>query len=313
METPNATLRQDLIQNAVSHQAERLEESAHTPSRLETLFNSELNHDLLTWPRECLEAYIDSYCSGRIPLSAEQLQDVLEAAFARDEDLAMEFLQQLNAGKSPQTLPGDALQVAVERSADYERRYVLLVKPTQRNDLKRLSAQLSERELRKPIDGSKKEESFKEKTNRLAMLSDSLYGSPGDLDAAGARELLRAVGIDPEEIDARLQQKFKTLAREYAATGWPVPELLPLALQQPGPQLRLDPPLTDSGVYRGTIIATRGDDVIQQITSQSAVIHHKDLLNTVPFVGQHVRIRYSDGVARVEAVRERSRGRELSR
>jgi hypothetical protein len=308
METPNATLRQDLIQNAVNHQVEKLEESAHSPARLETLFNSELNHDLLTWPRECLEAYIDSDCSGRIPLSAAQLQDVLEAAFARDEDLAMEFLQQLNAGKSPQTLPGDALQVAVERSADDERRYVLLVDPTQRDALKKLSAQLSGRELRKPIDGSKKEESFKEKTNRLAMLSDALYGSPGELDAAEARELLRAVGIDPEEIDARLHHKFETLASEYAATSRPVRELLPLALQ-----LRLDPPLTDSGVYRGTIIATRGDDVVQQITSQSAVIHHKDLLNTVPFVGQHVRIRYSDGVARVEAVRERSRGRELSR
>jgi hypothetical protein len=313
METPNATLRQDLIQNAVNHQVEKLEESAHSPARLETLFNSELNHDLLTWPREYLEGYIDSDCSGRIPLSAEQLQDVLEAAFARDEDLAMASLKQLNVGKSPQTLPGDALQVAVERSVVDERRYVLLVKPTDRGDMKRLSAQLSERELRKPIDGSKKEESVREKANRLAMLADAVYGSPGELDAARARELLRAAGIDREEIDARLHHKFETLAREYAATGRPLPELLPLALQQPGPQLRLDPPLTDSGVYRGTIIATRGDDVVQQITSQSAVIHHKDLLNTVPFVGQHVRIRYSDGVARVEAVRERSRGRELSR
>jgi hypothetical protein len=280
MDAPDAALRQDLIQNAVNHQVEKLEEVAQSPARLATLFSSELNHDFLTWPRQYLEAYLDSDSSGRIPLSAEQLQDVLEAAFERDEDLAIEFLQQLNAGKSSQILPGYALHVAFEPASDAGHRYVLLVQPVDHEDLKRLSAQLT-----------------------------ALPHSPERITAAGERELMRAAGMDREEVETRLCRRSEAPARDYVAAGRAVPELLQLVL----PQTHLDPALTDSGVYRGTIIATRGDDVVQQITPQSAVIHHKDLLNTVPFVGQHVRIRYSDGVARVEAVRERSRGRELSR
>jgi len=37
-------------------------------------------------------------------------------------------------------------------------------------------------------------------------------------------------------------------------------------------------------------------DLIQQITAQSAVIHHKDRLDAVPQMGEYVRISYSDGV-----------------
>jgi hypothetical protein len=101
---------------------------------------------------------------------------------------------------------------------------------------------------------------------------------------------------------AKLEEMPPSLAR-----------LLQLDIQQFGSQTRLDPALTDSGVYRGTIIATVQDIVVQAITSQSAVIHRKDRLDRVPSVGQHVRIRYSDGVAQVEPLRERSHVRELGR
>jgi hypothetical protein len=65
---------------------------------------------------------------------------------------------------------------------------------------------------------------------RLAQLSDSLYGSPSQLDAGEARELLRRAGIDPEDVKARLYRKFDALAKEYAAAGRPVPALLKQAL-----------------------------------------------------------------------------------
>src|SRR5438046_6933367 len=92
MNAPNAAFREDLIQNAVNHQTKELEENGLSPGTLEALFNSELNHDLLIWPRQYLETYLDSDESGRVPLTPEQLQDVLEAAFERDEALAVEFL-----------------------------------------------------------------------------------------------------------------------------------------------------------------------------------------------------------------------------
>lgn len=65
---------------------------------------------------------------------------------------------------------------------------------------------------------------------QLAQLSDSLYGSPSQLDAGEARELLRRGGIDPEDVKARLYRKFDALAKEYAAAGRPVPALLKQAL-----------------------------------------------------------------------------------
>ena len=75
MNAPNAAFREDLIQNAVNHQTKELEENGLSPGTLEALFNSELNHDLLIWPRQYLETYLDSDESGRVPLTPEQLQD----------------------------------------------------------------------------------------------------------------------------------------------------------------------------------------------------------------------------------------------
>src|SRR4051812_1889428 len=89
MGIPNAAFLEDLIQNAVNHQTKELEENVPSPRTLEARFNSELNHDLLTWPRQYLETFLDSDESGRVPLTPEQLQDVLEAAFERDEALAV--------------------------------------------------------------------------------------------------------------------------------------------------------------------------------------------------------------------------------
>src|SRR5258708_27989397 len=65
---------------------------------------------------------------------------------------------------------------------------------------------------------------------RLAQLSDSLYGSPSQLDAGEARELLRRAGMDPEDVKAPLYRRFDALAKEYAAAGRPVPALLKQAL-----------------------------------------------------------------------------------
>src|SRR6266481_1612102 len=118
MKGPNTPLREDVIQNAVNHQIQELKEDAASPAALDTVFNSELNHDLITWPRQYLEAFLDSDESGRVPLTPEQLQDVLEAAFERDEALAAEFLEEVKACEGPKTLPDSSLQISDTRFTD---------------------------------------------------------------------------------------------------------------------------------------------------------------------------------------------------
>src|SRR6266436_3286667 len=111
MNTNNAANRQDLIENSVDHQVSTLTSSAASPGQLETLLNSELDHDLIEWPRQYLETYLDSDATGRVPLNPEQLQDVLEAVFDRDATLAREYLEELNGERGPKPLANYKLQI----------------------------------------------------------------------------------------------------------------------------------------------------------------------------------------------------------
>src|SRR6266478_4105760 len=112
MNSKNAATRQDVIENAVDHQISSFANSAASPGKLETLLASELDRDLIAWPRQYLETYLDSDATGRVPLDAEQLQDVLEAAFDRDAALAREYLEELIGEHGPQSLGDSTLQIA---------------------------------------------------------------------------------------------------------------------------------------------------------------------------------------------------------
>jgi hypothetical protein len=281
MQGPKNILRQDIIQNAVNHQMEELEESAPSPAPLETLFNAELNHDLLTWPRQYLEAYLDSDESGRVPLTPEQLQDVLEAAFERDEALAVEFLEEVRANKEPQTLPDSSIQIADTRAADSEHPYELLFDRTNTADFTKLVTIIHALAKRVQVD----------RRETTSLVVEHKAGS-------GVIELRdKVTGTDVRKL----------------LGGAELPLQVQLALKELGPEARIDQALNDSGVYRGTILAETTQNLIQQITPQSAVIHRKDDLDSVPPIGNHVRISYSDGLGHVQQVRERSRSKELAR
>jgi hypothetical protein len=283
MRAPDTTLRQDVIQNAVNHQIQELEDIAASPTALSALFRSELNHDLITWPRQYLEAYLDSDEAGRVPLSPEQLQDVLEAAFERDEALAVEFLNELNANKGPQALPNLSIQIADTRASDPDHPCELLFDRTNTDDFRKLSA-------------------------RIHALA-----SRGQADVERRETTSRVVQHKPGTSVIEVHDKLTGTDLRKLLGGAELPRQVELALKELGPEARIDQALTDSGVYRGTVLAETAQNLIQRITPRSAVIHRKDDLDIVSSAGNHVRITYSNGLGHVQEVRERSRSKELAR
>src|ERR1700688_1722815 len=107
MNSKNAATRQDVVINSVDHQISSLANSAATTGHLGSLLTSELDYDLIAWPRQYLETYLDSDTTGRVPLDETQLQDILEAAFDRDATLAGDYLEELAGERGPAPL-GDS-------------------------------------------------------------------------------------------------------------------------------------------------------------------------------------------------------------
>jgi len=283
MQDRNIAHREDVIQNAVNHQIQRLEETAPSLEALETFLNSELDHDLITWPRRYLEAYLDSDESGRVPLTPEQLQDVLEAAFERDEALAVEFLEEVRANKGPQTLPDSSILIADARAADSEHPYELLFDRTNTADFTKLMTRIHAPAKRGQAQVERRE------TTSLVVEHKASSGVIEVHDKVTGTDVRKLLG------------------------GAELPQQVRLALNELGTAARIDRALTDSGIYRGTVLAETTSDIIQQITPQSAVIHRKDDLDSVPRIADHVRISYGDGLGHVQPIRERSRSKELAR
>lgn len=88
MSSQDAAIRQDLIENGVEHELVSIQDDLRDVQQLDSAVESKLEHDLLVWPREYLESYLDSDSSGKVPLNEVRLQDLLEAAFERDAELA---------------------------------------------------------------------------------------------------------------------------------------------------------------------------------------------------------------------------------
>jgi antirestriction protein ArdC len=70
---------------------------------------------------------------------------------------------------------------------------------------------------------------------------------------------------------------------------------------------------TESGIYRGNVIGTTDGHVIQQLTPNLAVAHPKDLLPSMPNVGQPFQIQYNNNQAMLKALEPKARGKELGR
>jgi hypothetical protein len=294
MSSNNAATRQDVVINSVDHQISTLANSTASPRQLETLLNSELDHDLIAWPRQYLETYLDSDATGRVPLDAEQLQDILEAAFDRDATLARDYLEELNGERGPKTLGDSTLQIATARTEGKEAEYELLFDPIDSQDLKHLIDKLDMRAWEKQTAQITPALETQPHPERRETTTSVATHSPG----SGAVELHdKTTGTDVRKL----------------LGGGELPAGLQSALRQMAPDARIEYAQTDSGAYRGGIIGETEKNLIQQITLHTAVVHRKDLLDMIPAVGENVRIAYSNDIARVLPVKERSKTQELGR
>ena len=80
-----------------------------------------------------------------------------------------------------------------------------------------------------------------------------------------------------------------------------------------GKRALLQPVQTESGIYRGTVIGSTDSHVIQQLTPSLAVAHPKDMLPSIPSVGQPFQIQYNNNQALLKALEPKARGKELGR
>src|SRR6202166_2536167 len=294
MNTNNAAIRQDLIENSVDHQVSTLTSSAASPGQLETLLNSELDHDLIEWPRQYLETYLDSDATGRVPLNPEQLQDVLEAAFDRDGTAARNYLEELNGERGPMNLGDSTLQIVTRRGEGKDTDYELLFDPTDSQDLKHLIEQLDIRAW--------------EKQN--AQTTPGLETKP-DIER---RETTVSVAThQPGSGAVEIHDKITGTDIRKLLGGGELPAGLQSAMKKMGPDALIKDAQTDSGIYRGAITGETDKKLIQQITSRIVVLHPKELLDILPAVGENVRIAYSNGRASVVPVKDRSKTQEVGR
>jgi hypothetical protein len=293
MNTKNSAIREDVVENSVDHQNSSLANSAASPGQLEALLTSELDHDLIVWPRRYLETYLDSDATGRVPLDAEQLQDVLEAAFGRDSALAREYLEELSGERGPRSLGDSTLEITIARREGKEPEYELLFDPTDSQDLRYLIEKLDVRAWEKQKAQATPALETQLDTERCETTTSVAAHQPG----RGAVEVH----------DKNTGADVRKLLNGDLRAG------LQSALRQMAPHARIEDAQTDSGTYRGRIIGETEKTLVQQITPHTAVVHRGELLDMIPAIGENVRIAYSYDNARVLPVKERSKRQELGR
>jgi hypothetical protein len=93
MNLQDASTREDIIEDAAEREVASADKAAIPRQSTGTSLDPQLEHDLLVWPREHLESYLDSDSTGRVALNEAHLQGVLESAFERSEELLRSAIQ----------------------------------------------------------------------------------------------------------------------------------------------------------------------------------------------------------------------------
>jgi antirestriction protein ArdC len=111
-------------------------------------------------------------------------------------------------------------------------------------------------------------------------------------------------------LDDQVQGKLPVSEQEIAASFHHAEEITKSRL---GAEAVTAPAAKDSGIYRGEILGDTEHHVVQGITAHIAVAHEKGLLDTLPAVGEQVRIAYSNSLAQVNPFHLHMRAKALSR
>ena len=200
----------------------------------------------------------------------------------------------MNSERQPKALGDSTLQIATVHTVGKETEYELLFDPTDNQNLKYL------------ID--KIDMHLWERQN--AQTTPSLETQPD----TERRETTTSVATHrPGSGAVELHDKTTGTNVRKLLGGGELPTGLQSALKQMAPDARVEHAQTGGGIYRGRIIGETDKTLIQQITSHSAVVHRKDLLDMIPAGGESVRIAYTNESGRVLPIKERSRAQELGR
>ena len=108
------------------------------------------------------------------------------------------------------------------------------------------------------------------------------------------------------EVDGRRAPSEREFEKSLAAAEEAAKKVL-------GDKARVYQVDTDSGKYRGTIIAATDHHFVQQLSPQSAVAHPKNLLPDPLATGQSVTVTYSNSVANLKPYKARERANALAR
>ena len=187
------------------------------------------------------------------------------------------------------------MQIARARSERKELKYELLFDPGDTRDLRDLLEKLDIRAWER----------------KRVQATPPLETQP---DLQRRESTAFVIAHQPGTGAVELHDKTKGTDVRKLLGGGELPHSLQSALKQMAPDARVAHAQTDSGSYRGRkLIAETEKNLIQKITSHSAVVHRKDVLDMIPAVDENVRIAYSNSVARVLPVKEKSKARELGR
>jgi ATP-dependent Clp protease ATP-binding subunit ClpA len=76
---------------------------------------------------------------------------------------------------------------------------------------------------------------FQERLGRLNRLSEALFGAAADVERAEAEELLKAAGLDLEQLKRALYRRLRERSEKHVAAHQPLPPLLRQALEDLAP------------------------------------------------------------------------------
>lgn len=85
MRLQNTSLGAD-IENGMRQEVASIRDSS-SEQALDAALSAKLEHDLLVWPRQLLEIHLENHQGGHIPLNEARVQEALESACERSEEL----------------------------------------------------------------------------------------------------------------------------------------------------------------------------------------------------------------------------------